>query len=224
MNVSAISKGEGERLAKEFSEKLVDEVELVVFTQEAPCAYCRETVEVANRLAETSPKIRAREYDFVKDHMRASELRVDKIPAIAIIGKRDYGIRFYGIPSGYEFASLVSAIVDVSRGESGLSKKSKEALKDIDRAGHIEVLVTPTCPNCPSAVRLAHKAAIESDMIWSEMVEATEFPQIAHKYALMTVPKTIVNEKYEATGVMSEDLFVRHLVEALAQKEPVQPR
>jgi len=222
--MSVISKEESERLEKEFSKKLVDDVELVVFTQEVPCVYCRETVEVANELAGTSDKIRASVHDFVKDHMRASELRIDKIPAIAIVGKRDYGIRFYGIPSGYEFASLVSTIVDVSRGESGLSERSKEALKGIERAGHIEVLVTPTCPNCPSAVRLAHKAAIESDMIWSDMIEATEFPQIAQKYALMTVPKVVVNEKHEATGVMSEDLFIRHVVEALAQKEPVQPR
>lgn len=219
-----IGQKERDVLAKEFAEKLVDEVKLVVFTQEVPCIFCKETVLVAEELASISPKVKLEVYDFVRDQMKAKELRVDKIPAIAVIGAKDYGVRFYGIPSGYEFTSLVGAITDVSRGDSGLSQKTRDALKAIDSSIHIQVFVTPTCPYCPAAVRLAHRMAIESDMVWSEMVEATEFVPLAQKYSVTSVPKIVINEKHEIQGTLPEDLFAAHLLHALAHVQPVQPR
>ena len=222
--MALIPQKERDILTKQFSEKLVDEVRLVVFSQEVPCLFCKETELVANELAEISPKIKVEKYDFVKDMVKAKEFRIDKIPAIAVIGKKDYGVRFYGIPSGYEFNSLVGAILDVSRAESGLSQKTKDALKLIDNSVHIQVFVTPTCPLCPAAVRLAHRLAIESDMIWADMVESTEFVPLAQKYSVTGVPKIVINEKFEFNGAVPEDLFVMHVMHALSHVEPLQPR
>jgi glutaredoxin-like protein len=218
--------GQKERdfLTKEFSEKLVNDVRLVVFTQETPCLFCRETVEVATEIAQISPKIKLEVYDFVKDQMKAKEFRIDKIPAVAIIGSKDYGIRFYGIPSGYEFTSLIGAIVDVSKGDSGLTPKSRDLLKNIDQSVHIQVFVTPTCPSCPAVVRLAHRLAIESDMIWSDMVESTEFVPLAQKYGVLSVPKIIINDREEIAGALPEDLFVAHVLNSITHFEPLQPR
>ena len=222
--MALIPQKERDILTKQFSEKLVDEVRLVVFSQEVPCLFCKETELVATELAEISPKIKVEKYDFVKDMMKAKELRIDKIPAIAVIGKKDYGVRFYGIPSGYEFNSLVGAILDVSRAESGLSQKTKEALKLLDNSVHIQVFVTPTCPLCPAAVRLAHRFAIESDMIWADMIESTEFVPLAQKYSVTGVPKIVINEKFEFNGAVPEDLFLMHVMHALSHVEPLQPR
>ncbi len=215
---------EKEVLAKEFGEKLVNDVRLVVFTQEIPCIFCKETVLVAEELASINPKIKLEIYDFVKDQMKAKELRVDKIPAIAVIGAKDYGVRFYGIPSGYEFTSLVGAITDVSRGDSGLAEKTREVLKHIDSSLRIQVFVTPTCPYCPAAVRLAHRMAIESDMVWAEMVEATEFVPLAQKHNVTSVPKIVINDEYEVHGSLPEEMLAMHLLHALAHVQPVQPR
>jgi glutaredoxin-like protein len=222
--MALIPQKERDILTKQFSEKLVDEVRLVVFSQEVPCLFCKETELVATELAEISPKIKVEKYDFVRDMMKAKEFRIDKIPAIAVIGKKDYGVRFYGIPSGYEFNSLVGAILDVSRAESGLSQKTKDVLKLIDNSVHIQVFVTPTCPLCPAAVRLAHRLAIESDMIWADMVESTEFVPLAQKYSVTGVPKIVINEKFEFNGAVPEDLFVMHVMHALSHPEPLQPR
>ncbi len=215
---------EREFLAKEFAEKLKNDVRIAVFTQDVPCDFCKETLEVCHELAGLTPKIKVEVYDFVRDQMRAKEFRVDKIPAIAVTGAKDYGIRFYGIPSGYEFTSLVGAIMDVSRGDSGLSPKSRELIRAIDTPIHIQVFVTPTCPYCPTAVRLAHRLAIESDFIWADMVEANEFIPLAQKYAVMGVPKTIINERNEVGGAMPEDLLVMHVVNVAKQPESLQPR
>jgi glutaredoxin-like protein len=219
-----IPQKERDILAKEFAAKLVNDVKLVVFTQEIPCMFCRETVTVCQELAEMSPKIKVEIYDFVRDQVKANELRVDKIPAIAVVGAKDYGVRFYGIPSGYEFTSFAGAIVDVSRGDSGLSQKTRELLKKVDSSVHIQVFVTPTCPYCPSAVRLAHRMAIESDMIWADMIESTEFVTLAQKYAVTGVPKVIINEKHEMHGAIPEDLLVAHVLNSLTNPQPVQPR
>lgn len=219
-----VQQKEREFLGKEFGTKLVNDVRLVVFTQDMPCQFCRETVEVCKELSDISPKIKVEIYDFVRDQIKAKEFQIDKIPAIAVIGAKDYGVRFYGIPSGYEFASLVGALTDVSRGESGLSQKSKDALRDLDQMVRIQVFVTPTCPYCPAAVRLAHRLAIESDMIWAEMVEANEFVHLAQKYAVMGVPKAIINEKVEVTGAVPEDALVAQVLAAVREQPPVQQR
>ena len=211
-------------LTKEFSQKLVNDVRLVVFTQEMPCIFCKETVEVCQDIANVTSRIKVEIYDYVKDQMKAKELRIDKIPAIAVIGAKDYGVRFYGIPSGYEFTSLIGSILDVSKGDSGLSPKNKELLKTLDRPVHIQVFVTPTCPFCPTAVRLAHRMAIESDFVWADMVESNEFVPLAQKYGVMGVPKTIINDHQEIGGVVPEDLLVLHVLNAIGEQAPLQPR
>ncbi len=215
---------EREFLTKEFSEKLVDDVRLVVFTQEVPCIFCSETVQVATEISQISPKIKLEVYDFVRDQMKAKEFRIDKIPAMAIIGEKDYGIRFYGIPSGYEFTSLIGAVLDVSKGDSGLNPKNRDLLKAVDQSVHIQVFVTPTCPFCPAVVRLAHRLAMESDMIWSDMVESTEFVPLAQRYNVLSVPKIIINDREEIAGALPEDLFVAHVLNSIAHLEPLQPR
>jgi glutaredoxin-like protein len=119
---------------------------------------------------------------------------------------------------------LIGAILDVSKGDSGLSQKSRDLLKDIDQAVHIQVYVTPTCPYCPPTVRLAHRLAIESDMIWSDMVESNEFVPLAQKYGIMSVPKIIINDRDGIAGSLNEELFVAHVLHALTIEEPLQPR
>jgi alkyl hydroperoxide reductase subunit AhpF len=73
-----------------------------------------------------------------------AEYGVDKVPCTVVRNARDYHIRFYGLPAGYEFSSLLDAILAVSRGESGLKEESKEKLRKISQPLHLEVFVPPT--------------------------------------------------------------------------------
>ena len=133
-----------ERVRQVFEEGLVEPVRLVMFTQTTECQFCAETRQLVEEVAALSDKVVAEIYDFVTDEGKAKEYGVDKIPAIAIIGAKDYGVRYYGIPSGYEFTSLIEDIIDVSRGESGLRPETKEAVKAISEPVHLQVFVTPT--------------------------------------------------------------------------------
>lgn len=206
-----------ERL-REIFKVLNNEVKIVVFTQDFECAYCKDNTELLRELVELSDKLKLEVYDFVNDSNKAKELKIDKIPAIALIGAKDYGIRFYGIPSGYEFGSLIDDIIDISKGESRLSKASKEKIRAVTSPLHIQVFVTLTCPYCPKAVRLAHQMAIENDNIRSDMIESTEFPQLANRYNVMSVPKTIVNDKIEFEGALPEQYYIQQVLLALDDK------
>ncbi len=203
-----------EIVKKEFS-KLKNDVTLIVFTQELECEYCKETRELVEELSTLSDKIKVEVYDFAIDKEKVNEYGIDKIPAIVVKGVRDYGIRFYGIPAGYEFTTLIEDIIDVSTGESGLLNQTKEKIHTIDKPVHIQVFVTPTCPFCPAAVRTAHKMAIESPLIRADMVEAIEFPHLAHKYGVMGVPKVVINDKISFEGALPEPHFLQHVLLAI---------
>jgi glutaredoxin-like protein len=199
---------------------LTDPVELVFFTQELECQYCRETHQILEELTDLSDKLSLVTYNFQVDNEVAQKYGVDKIPATVLMGKKDYGIKYYGVPSGYEFASLLEDIVDVSGNDSGLSEEARELLKQVTEPLHLQVFVTPTCPYCPKAVRLAHKLALENDNITADMVEATEFPHLAMRYNVSGVPRTVIGEDFPVEGAAPEMMLVEKVVEAFnAQKE-----
>jgi glutaredoxin-like protein len=131
--------------------KLVKPVKAVVFTQEMECQFCSETRGLVQELAELSDKLKVEVRDFLGDAEEAKRLGVDKIPAIALLGEgdKDYGVRFYGIPAGYEFVSLLESLEMVSKGDSGLAPATREKLKGLKKPLHLQVFVTPTCPYCP---------------------------------------------------------------------------
>jgi len=132
-----------------------------------------------------------------------------------VLSDTDYGLRFYGIPSGYEFTSLIEDIVDVSRGEAELTDDTRAILARITEPVHLQVFVTPTCPYCPAAVRIAHKLAIASDKIRADMIESVEFPHLASKYAVYGVPRTVINEDTHLEGAAPESLVMAKVQQSL---------
>jgi len=202
-------------IKEELQQNVKEPVRLVVFTQEMECQFCKETRELAQEVANFLPdKIKVEIYDFVKDADKAKEYGVDKVPAVAIIGKKDYGIRYYGIPYGYEFNPFIDNIINVSKGITNLSQETKTKLQSLEKPVHIQVFVTLTCPYCPVAAGLAHKFAIESDMVKSDVIEVAEFPHLGQKYSVMGVPKIVINERTELVGAVPEAQFVAHILQA----------
>ena len=123
---------------------LADPVRLVHFTQERDLEYGRETRLLLQEVTALSDKLALEVYDFLLDQDQVAAYRVDKVPATIVCGAKDYGIRFYGLPAGYEFLNLLDAMRTVSRGDSGLSENSKGKLQALGRPIHLEVIVTPT--------------------------------------------------------------------------------
>jgi len=210
--VSLIPDEHKEHLRMELNEKLEKPVKIIMFTQEVECQFCMQTRQLINELAALNDKIKVEIYDFLKDSEKAKEYGVDKVPAIVIVSEKDYGIRFYGIPYGYELQTLLEGVINVSRGRTDVSEETRKKLREIKTPVHIQVFVTLTCPYCPVVATIAYKFAIESDLIKADVIEASEFPQLAVKYAVMGTPKTVINEKIEFIGAFPEDLFLEHVL------------
>ena len=134
---------EREQLAKVL-EKLQNEVKLLMFTQEMECQYCQTTREMLEDVAGLSEKIKLEIHDFVAEAELAKQLGVDKVPAIVVQGDQDYGIRFYGIPGGYEFSTLIEDIQDVSSRDPRLPGEVLAELAKVDQPVHMQVMISPT--------------------------------------------------------------------------------
>jgi glutaredoxin-like protein len=210
--LSLIPEDKKEILRNDFKMRLVDPVRIVMFTQEVECRYCNETRRLAQELGTVSDKVTTEVYDFAKDEAKAKEFGIERIPALAIIGKQDYGVRYYGIPYGYELQTIIEAIINVSKGVTDLSEKTKAVLKDVNTPVNIKVFVTLTCPHCPGAAAIAHKLAIECDQIKTDVIESSEFPDLALKYNVIGVPKIVINDKVDFMGEFNEDLFAEHVL------------
>jgi glutaredoxin-like protein len=200
--------------AKELLGELDKPVKLIVFTQEFECDYCRQNIELMQDVSELSDKISIEVHDFRNDKEVVDKYGIDKIPAVVVEGEKDYGIRFFGLPSGYEFVSLIDAVRVVSTGDHQLAPETMKSVEGLGSDMHVQVFVTPTCPYCPRAVVLAHRLAYVSDRVKADMVEAMEFPHLANKYGVMGVPRSIINEDHAIEGAVPEPAFINQLLQA----------
>lgn len=210
-----ISEEDKKYLINEFEKNLKEEVKLYIFTVNDPsCQYCKETVDIAKELASLSDLISVENYDLNSDI--AKKLGIEHAPTTVVTDGNQYGsrIRYVGIPAGYEFSSLVEDIISVSKRAVKFDNKVKEKLDEIDKPIRIQVFVTPTCPYCPKAVRVAHKFAQYNENITGEMIEAIEFPDWADKFGVSSVPHIVINEDVQFIGAYPEENFIDFVMEA----------
>jgi glutaredoxin-like protein len=201
---------------------LTGPVTIVMFTQgdDVPaCETCADTRQLLTEVAALSDKITLEVHDFARETQLAEQYHIDKLPAVAILAggatPKDYGIRLYGVPAGYEFSTLIEDILMVSQQKSALKAKTLDELKKLTQPVNIQVFVTPTCPYCPRAVVLAHQLALASDLITAAMVEANEFPHLSNKYQVYGVPRTVIEDVIHVEGAVPEAMLVNELMKVL---------
>jgi glutaredoxin-like protein len=214
VSVPLLSATDQDHLRREFA-ALQRPVTLLFFAQALDEGdACLQTRQILGELTPLSDRIRVEEVNFVLEPERAARYGVDRVPAIVPVTTGDDGqardsrIRFLGIPAGYEFASLVRAVSLVGGAPSQLSEASVAHLARVDRPMTVQVFSTPTCPHCPRAITLAHEMAWANPNITAYAVEVTEYPDLAQRYHVTGVPKTVVDDRYEILGALPEPAFV----------------
>lgn len=140
-------------------------------------------------------------------------------PSTVSIGEHGR-VLFLGTPSGYEFSTLLTAIIDAGRPGTKLSPATEAFIEGLGEALEIMVFVTPTCPHCPGAAVLAQRMAAASPRISASVVEAQEYPDLAASNKVMGVPRTVINGRYHAEGNMGETILVGALARAIASGRP----
>jgi len=186
-------------------------VTLLFFTQAVNCETCDETKRILSELTEVTDRIVVEEVSLVLEKERAAAYGIDQAPALVLLtGDLDTRIRFFGAPAGYDFMAMVDAILAVSgASDMDLSADSVALVNAVTAPTSIQVFVTPTCVYCPRAVALANRMAFLSPHITATTIVATEFYELARKFRVTGVPKTVVNESIEVLGALPEPEFVR---------------
>jgi len=150
--MAIISPEDRQTLQTLFVQELQEEVNITYFTQRESvlvisgqeCSTCKETRELLEEVTQTSDKLHLAVKDFLRDEQEAQTLGITRIPAFILQGHARGAVRYFGIPAGYEFSTLVEDLIDVSKGTTGLSEKTRESLATVDQDLHIQVFVTPT--------------------------------------------------------------------------------
>jgi alkyl hydroperoxide reductase subunit AhpF len=127
-------------------------VRLVFFTEGSSgliipgreCRYCREAQRLLEDVASCSDQVTLEVHDRLSDPEAFTAYGISRVPALAVAGAADYGVRYYGLPAGYELATVLDVIVDASRGSAELAPETSATLATLPADVHLQVFVTPT--------------------------------------------------------------------------------
>ncbi len=143
-----ISASDQEKLRETFT-RMTRRVHLLFFTQTLDCETCLQARQIVDELPPLSDKIVVDEVNFVLEKEKAQQFGVDRVPAIAITyedggAERDTRIRFLGTPAGYEFMSLIQAVLLAGGRPSMLAPETIARLAAVDKPVAMQVFTTPT--------------------------------------------------------------------------------
>ena len=213
-----LDKANLDNLTDKFESQLISAVYLRLFTQNnsglitpgGKYDTCLTTENILTELSSISDKINLEIIDFCKPNDESSDLNIDRIPA-TIIGQTGRAI-YYGIPSGYEFSTMVNSIINASRDCQNLSGDIIKHLTEIQNLIKIKVFVTPSCKYCPEIAELTLSLALQFNNIKTEVIEIQEYPELANNYHISTVPVTVINDKIRLDGQISSNTLVENIV------------
>ena len=190
-----------------------NEMTLAVFTKNGECETCEDTMSYMKEIEALSEKIHLEALDIEADQERAAAYNVQMVPSIVLLNdKKEYlGMKFNGIPAGHEINSFIPAILEASGSGEALPEEYLNPIKNLEKPVNIKVFVTLSCPHCAGAVQKAHKLALESPMIDAEMVEAQTFSELSDKFNVSSVPKIVINDKYEFVGNQPLEVFLEEI-------------
>jgi glutaredoxin-like protein len=198
-------------------EPMVKDVHLKLYTQKLECPSCPQAELIVRELDGLSDRIRVEYLNPLTDGERSGADGIEGVPAVIVSDGTHDRVRFYGTPSGYEFTSFLTAIVDTGSEGPLLEPDTLDFLEHrLDRDLDLKVFVTTSCPHCPRAVVLAHRLAMASARVRSSAWEAGEFPGIASRHMVQGVPRTVVNDILYVEGAIPEGQLVLALERALS--------
>ena len=180
------------------------------------CELCEETRDLLEDVASLSDQITLTVHDVHTESDLARDTGVSRVPTLVLRGAARGVVRYLGIPAGLEFGTLLEDLAAVSRGTTTLNQESRTKLASLTKPVHVQVFVTPTCPYCPKVASLAHQAAVENGHVTADVVEISEFPDLAAQYHVRGVPKIVMNDTVELVGAQPEAAFVDAMLRAAA--------
>jgi len=213
-----------EFIRQRFAQELSGFVKIDFFTEretgltipgQQPCTTCKPTRNLLQELASLSDLISLRVHIWRAADEERKQFGIERIPATVLRGQDSAIFKFYGLPGGTEFPTFIESLIDISRGEAQLSPQSTKALRKLKEDITVRVFVTPTCPYCPQMARAVYQLALANPKVHPEVIEVSEFPELAQRYGVRAVPLTIIADKVAIPGAVQEQVLVEQLLKAV---------
>ena len=148
-----IPERDSQAIREHFSENMTGDVEIVMFTERPSliivpgretCETCEDTRKLLEEVSVLSEKVKLTVHELAAAREQAGDLGIDRVPAFVLKGAAKGSVRFFGMPSGYEFSALIGDLVDASNGETDLSDDTRAFLGTLTEDLHIKVFTTPS--------------------------------------------------------------------------------
>ncbi len=206
-----------------FHAELVGDVTIKSFTASAAglavpgweCEYCPVIQHLLEELVALDPRLKLEVHSVVAEQDGGRPLPVERVPAIIIGGQSGSGIRFYGIPSGFEFAVLIDDLIAVSRSDSGLAPETRQALGVLTQDVHIQPPPVRTVRGPGASLTRWRRSRPASTPMSSRRWSS---PRWRTGTLCTGVPKIVLNETRSFEGALPEAAFLSHVMAAAAER------
>lgn len=189
-------------------------VRVVVFTREVGCEACPGMLDLARQIRSGSAKIALEYYDVTMDRDKAEQYGIRLVPSIAVQGGDGRFVVFSGTIEGVFLDILLDTMIAVSKGKAWFPERIRETLRLLERQVSLQVFVDSDCPLCRPVAETAIGMAMESDLVASVIIIASDFPDLIKKYSINTLPKTVFGSNIHIDGHVSESQFLELIFKA----------
>lgn len=210
---------ETERHIRSLFDRLSAPVTLMHFTQAHAVGACREQRVLLEELCGLASGLSLEIHELKDEDPTAMRYGVAAVPATAVVGTEDHGIRFYGVTGGFLLPVLVEDIVMVSTGRSGLNVEAAAMAQRIAAPTQLQILMTLSCRHSPKMARLAHQLAFINENVAAEVVSVTEFPHLAQRHGMTNTPMTVINEVDAFEGALQPKDAVLEILKSVMPED-----
>ncbi len=201
-----------DQMRKEFN-TMKHPVRLILFTKDVGCETCPDVLKAAKAIKAKAPKIALEIYDQVMDRDKVEQYGVKQVPATIVQARNGEMVRFYGLFRDVFFRTLVKTILAAAE-EVAPPENIRRTLSHLQHQVDIQVFVETDCKQCVPVAETAIALSLRSDLILSDVIIASDFPELIRQYSIKTLPKTIFGTNLHMDGHVSESEFLEMVFQA----------
>ncbi len=194
-------------------------VRLIVFSTDRGCESCPDMMELGRAIKKRCDKIALETYDTVMDRDKVKLFGIKLAPTIVVQGGDGQWVAFAGYLEDSLLEVLLSTIKALSEGSLWFPENIVRALEHLSNDVQIRVFVESDCLQCRPVAETAIGLALTSSFISSEIIVASDYPDLVKKIGITTLPKTIFGENLQMNGHVTEGQFL----EMIFQAEGIKP-
>ena len=191
--MSVILEDDAAALKEILAEEMHGEVTILLFVKSGDSS-SEDARKLLEEVSSFSDKIKLQIYDFKSQKFQ--KYGIARAPAVTLLGKEDYNIRYYGVPFEQEFETPTEWLIRVTKGSAELEDGTMRALRELGEEKKLTVLVTYVCPQCPLVAQLAMRFAMACDKVRVDVIDIFEFPEVKEDFpVLISTPKVFVGSR-----------------------------